>query len=188
MPEEDQTPPEPTDEADAGGTDAGATTETGQDPDVGDGQGSGGEPGQDENETAEQKLKRIARHHEAAAKKATAEADALRSDAEKLRGELDGLREAAGAHEGDLAAARKAVDDLSAQLSEATSTILRYVVGAETGLTLAQAKRLQGSTREELLADAAVIVKEFAVPGPAVTPNGGGPKVNMVEYMRNNVR
>lgn len=47
--------------------------------------------------------------------------------------------------------------------AEAEATALRFQVAAEKGLTPAQAKRLVGSTREELEADAAELAETFKV-------------------------
>lgn len=50
-------------------------------------------------------------------------------------------------------------------LTDAQSRALRLEVAAEKGLTPAQAKRLVGSTREELEADAAELLETFAPAG-----------------------
>lgn len=63
----------------------------------------------------------------------------------------------------DLAAQRKRAD-------EAETKALRLEVAAAKGLNAAQAKRLVGSTREELEQDADEILEAF----PAAAPSGGG--------------
>jgi len=56
--------------------------------------------------------------------------------------------------------------------ADAEARALRLEVAAEKGLTLAQAKRLVGSTKEELEADAAELLESFG----ASNGNGGGVK------------
>lgn len=87
---------------------------------------------------------------------------------DKDKSETDKLRD-------QLAAVTKERDD-------AMSASLRHQVAAEKGLTPAQAKRLVGSTREDLEADADEILEAFPVKGatpppstkPAADLKGGG--------------
>lgn len=74
------------------------------------------------------------------------------------KSDLDRLNERLAAHETELAAERQAR--------------WRAEVAAEKGLTAAQIKRLQGNTREELLADADDLLAAFpaAPPPPPGTP------------------
>ena len=51
------------------------------------------------------------------------------------------------------------VDDLTRTNTDLTATNLRLEVGYELGLPLSLAKRLQGGTREEMLADAEALVE-----------------------------
>ena len=63
---------------------------------------------------------------------------------------------------------KKQADDLAAQNQKLLSDILRRDVVAETGLPAVFADRLKGATKEEMLADAAEIMK--AIPQAKPTP------------------
>lgn len=77
--------------------------------------------------------------------------------------------EAANQTEAEKAAAKAAAAEERATQAELRA--LRLEVAAEKGLTPAQAKRLVGSTREELEADAAELLDTFKAGTPApVTP------------------
>lgn len=99
--------------------------------------------------------------------------DAERARAKELEKELAKFRKA----EQDKADADKSEAEKRAAAEEraakAELNVARLEVAAEKGLTPAQAKRLQGTTREELTADADQILIDFpgapgAPPGPAV--------------------
>lgn len=81
----------------------------------------------------------------------------------KVNSENKALRERATKAEQKAAS----VDDLTKENGGLKSTLLQLEVGYELGLPLAIAKRLQGSTREELLADAEALVELVA---PAKKP------------------
>ena len=72
------------------------------------------------------------------------------------------------------------MDELTQENGGLKATVLQLEVGYELGLPLAIAKRLQGSTREEMLADAESLVELVAPakkPGtrrPAEALRGGG--------------
>lgn len=72
------------------------------------------------------------------------------------------------------------VDELTQENGGLKATVLQLEVGYELGLPLAIAKRLQGSTREEMLADAEALVelvapaKKPATRRPAEDLRGGG--------------
>jgi len=113
------------------------------------------------------KWKALARKHEASAK----------SNADKAR-EFDRLSESQKSEQERLnervAAAERAA-------AEAETKALRYEVAAERGLTAAQAKRLTGATREEMLADADDLLESFGGAGkrppsqkPTENLRGGG--------------
>lgn len=55
----------------------------------------------------------------------------------------------------------------------ATIRALQYEVAAEVGIDLKLANRLQGATREELLADAEAFKPALGSPAPAAPPDGG---------------
>lgn len=62
--------------------------------------------------------------------------------------------------------------DLEKKLADSDHARLRAEVVAEKGLTPAQAKRLSGTTREELEADAADLLEAFPAPsGPGAPPS-----------------
>lgn len=83
--------------------------------------------------------------------------DAGRSDVEKLTARAE-------------AAERSA--------AEAGASLLRLQVATEKGLSVSQAKRLVGSSREELEADADELLAAFPAPGPAKPAGdiGQGPR------------
>lgn len=62
--------------------------------------------------------------------------------------------------------ATEALTTAEKRASEAEARALRLEVASEKGLTPAQAKRLVGSTREELEADAADLLENFKPPAP----------------------
>lgn len=112
--------------------------------------------------------------------------DAALGDAGKRA--LTAEREARRAAEAETAALRKqiedatktaeqrAADDLRAAQAEAAANgarALRYEVAAETGLPLALASRLTGSTREELAADAETL--KTLIPVGATPPRTPAP-------------
>jgi hypothetical protein len=99
----------------------------------------------------------------------------LNSEAENLRKRLNEAPKA---------------DDVQAKdskISELTNHTLRLEIGYELGLPLAVAKRLQGSTRDELIADAEELVEQFtpktppsSKPSPRLR-GGGSPAVEPEE-------
>lgn len=62
------------------------------------------------------------------------------------------------------------------RLSDAEAKLARYEVAAEAGLALKHAGRIQGKSRDEMLADAKSLADEFGKPAaePAPTPFDGG--------------
>ena len=65
---------------------------------------------------------------------------------------------------------RRKYEEQSATLAARELAVLRSEVAAERGLTLAQARRLIGSTREELEADADAFRAELPTPPPSPYP------------------
>ena len=94
----------------------------------------------------------------------------------KVNSENKALRERAAKAEQKAAG----VDELTQENGGLKATVLQLEVGYELGLPLAIAKRLQGSTREEMLADAETLVelvapaKKPATRRPAEALRGGG--------------
>jgi hypothetical protein len=84
----------------------------------------------------------------------------------KINSENKALRERATKAEEKAAS----VDDLQQQTSALGSENLRLKVGYELGLPLNLVNRLQGSTREELVADAEALVELVSPAKPAPTP------------------
>jgi len=108
-----------------------------------------------------------------AGKKALDEERKARRDAERAVAELQGkLKEL---DDKDKSETEKLADRLAAaekRADEADARVIRAEVAAAKGLTPAQAKRLTGSTREELEADAAELLETFAPRhGDADRPN-----------------
>lgn len=94
----------------------------------------------------------------------------------KVNSENKALRERATQAEKKAAS----VDELTQENGGLKATVLQLEVGYELGLPLAIAKRLQGSTKEEMLADAEALV-ELVAPTkrpptnrPTETLRGGG--------------
>ena len=83
------------------------------------------------------------------------------TDQERVVAERDSLREQ--------------YEQATATVAAKDATILRYEVAAEQGLTLAQARRLIGTTREELLADAEAFKAELPAPAAPEAPRNPRP-------------
>lgn len=124
-------------------------------------------------------------------KRALAEERAARREAEKQRKELEArlkelepmAAEAQKLKDAKKSEAEKLTEKLTAaerRAAEAEQRLLRAEVAAEKGLTAAQAKRLVGSSKEELEADADDLLASF---GP-VGPEGGGKKRAAPERLR----
>lgn len=142
-------------------------------PDEGEGGQQQGEPGQQQvGETDLDKLKRIARHHESG-----------RKDAEKATATAVAAQQAA---EAKLSEATDTIAALTQAKAAAELTALKYQVGADAGLTLRQAMRLNGSTAEELAADAATLLKDFAAPTAPAGTTGAAAPPDLLEFMRRN--
>lgn len=97
--------------------------------------------------------------------------DARDETAEKVE-EIQGkLREAQaeGDSTGKIAGLQKELDEAKDKASKAEGKLLKLEIGAEKGLTPKQAARLQGSTKEELEADADEILETFGVAKPGKT-------------------
>lgn len=94
---------------------------------------------------------------------------AVRTKLTATEGERDAARKAIadkeneGKSESDKVAARLA--DMEKQIADRDAKLLRSEVAAAKGLTPAQAKRLAGSTKEELESDADEILEAFPAPG-----------------------
>lgn len=71
---------------------------------------------------------------------------------------------------------RESVATLTKERDDSAAKVLRFEVASAKGLTAAQAKRLSGSTREELEADADELVEMFkgtgSTPPPSNKPTG----------------
>lgn len=113
-----------------------------------------------------EKWKEMARKQEARAKENARAAERLAALEEANKSESQKAAETA-------AAALKRAEDAEARA-------LRLEVAQAKGLSAAQAKRLQGSTREELDADADDLLETFKVPDPPTPPPGGKP----IEHLR----
>lgn len=103
------------------------------------------------------KWKAMARKHETEARKAQKELDDIRNAG---KSEIEKLTDRATKAEQDAA--------------RSGSLALRYEVAGEKGLSSSLAKRLHGSTREELEADADALLEEFGEKGNGDKPTPGG--------------
>lgn len=119
--------------------------------------------------------KHHARKHEATAKAApdAAELERLRAAETELN-----TRKAAEMSDVERVQAEKATAEADAatartEAAQATRKALLLEVAISKNLTATQAARLQGSTREELEADADALLKDFA-PAGAPAPRAGG--------------
>lgn len=156
---------------DGGGGDGGSSGKDGAAGGSGSDDGSGGTSSDTDDEVdagegtdlADQvaKWKALARKHEGNAKSNATAAKRLRELEDAGKSEIQRASERADT-------AEKERDDTRAQL-------LRLEVAGDKGLSLAQAKRLVGSTREELEADADALLKEFGETngGPRTAPATG---------------
>lgn len=109
-------------------------------------------------------------------KKANDEARNLRSrlkELEPLAQEAERLREANKTEQQKLADRAEAAEKRAQELE---SRALRLEVASEKGLNAAQAKRLVGSTREELEADADELLATFKPAEPSVPSLDLGPR------------
>lgn len=141
--------------------------------DGGDGQDTGGE--QQPTQQGEQPAPPWGSDEQFDPEKAWRLIQNLRGDLDKAKAEREGLKGKVDEHEQSklsetekLAAAR---DELKARAEAAEGQLLRMEVAAEKGLTPAQAKRLQGSSKEELEADADELVSMFAARSSAPPSN-----------------
>lgn len=107
----------------------------------------GGGGGETDWEAEATKWKALARKHETQAKENAGAATKLKELEDADKSEIDKLKEAAATEK------RRA--------DEAEARALRLEIAGEKGLTAAQAKRLVGSTREELEADADELLEAF---------------------------
>jgi hypothetical protein len=97
-----------------------------------------------------EKWKRMARKHEGRAKQAVADLEKAKADA-------------TSANQSDMDKLRQTVEALTKDLAQERHNAMVAEVAAARGLTPAQAKRLTGSSREEIEADADEIVEAFGI-------------------------
>lgn len=110
-----------------------------------------------------------------------------RRDAERRLAEVEAqLRELADKDKPELERLREQVTTLTAERDAAKGSLTRYEVALAKGLNASQAKRLVGSTQEELEADADELLETFGgstgkagttppgrTPEPHLSPRGG---------------
>jgi len=99
--------------------------------------------------------------------------------AKENRDALDKLRQMTSAGDSELADLRKRVESAEKRAEELEVKALRAEVAAAKGLTEAQAKRLRGSTREELLADAEDLLAAFGKADEEPEDDRRPPKENL---------
>jgi hypothetical protein len=109
-----------------------------------------------------------------AGKKALEAERAARRDADKqLRAVQEELKKLQDKDKSETDRLRDEVEQLKAQSAEGAAKALRAEVALSKGLSAAHAKRLVGTTREELEADADEILEAFPSPGGGATPPPG---------------
>lgn len=94
--------------------------------------------------------------------KANAEAKNLRKRVKELEQYEQMVREMEDAKKSEIEKATEKLTRAEQRAKEAEDKLMRLEVAMEKGLTPAQAKRLVGSTKEELLADADELLASFA--------------------------
>jgi hypothetical protein len=114
------------------------------------------------------------RPEDAAGKKALEQERTARREAEKANADLaKRLKEFEDADKSELEKATTAAAEAAKRAEEAELKALRLEVAGDKGLTPSQARRLVGSTKEELEADADQLLEDFAAnakPAPKVPP------------------
>lgn len=110
----------------------------------------------------------------------------LRAEAKRLRLERNELRDKTKAYEDrDKTEEQRRSDELAAstrRAEQAEARLLKYEVAAELGISQ-HASRLQGETREALVADAKALAKEFGI-----DPSGDGQRPNFSSGVRRPVQ
>ena len=109
-------------------------------------------------------------------RKANQEAKALRERVKELEQAEKRLQELEDAEKSQLDKANERITAAEKRAEEAETRAMRLQVAHDKGLTPAQAKRLSGSTLEELEHDADELVELFAPSKDREEPTGGGPK------------
>jgi hypothetical protein len=96
-------------------------------------------------------------------RKARTEAARYRAERDELKPHADKAKAEDDASKGDVEKAAERATKAEAALAEKTLEVLRLQVALDKGLTAHQAKRLVGSTKEELEDDADELVESFGV-------------------------
>ena len=99
------------------------------------------------------------------------ESASYRTQVRELQPMADKFREAEAANQTELEKATNRANELEASKTAAEQQAARYEVAMAKGLTLDQAKRLVGNTKEELEADADQLRKDLGLGDPG-QPNG----------------
>lgn len=115
-----------------------------------------------------------------AGKKALDEERKARREAEKRAKEFEArLKEIADRDKSETDKLRDQVATLTKERDELNLKVLRHEVAMTKGLTPAQAKRLAGSSREELEADADEILEAFPTQGGVTPPPSRKPAAEL---------
>lgn len=109
-------------------------------------------------------------------RKANQEAKALRERVKELEQAESRLQELEDAEKSQLDKATERITAAEKRAEEAETRALRLQIAHEKGLTPAQAKRLSGSSQEELEADADELLELFAPSKSREGSAGSGPK------------
>lgn len=98
------------------------------------------------------------------------------ADYDDLKAKAAKVDELEASKKSDLEKLTEQIEGLKKSQTETEARALRAEVATAKGLTAAQAKRLAGTTREELESDADEIIEAFPVaPSTETTPRGGPP-------------
>lgn len=103
-------------------------------------------------------------------RKVNAEAAALRKRLKELEPLAEKAQELEDANKSDTEKLTERLSAAEKRAAEAEAKLLRLEVAQEKGLTLAQAQRLVGTTKEELLADADELLSAFGATQPKTPP------------------
>lgn len=99
-------------------------------------------------------------------RKANSENQGLRTRLKELEEKAARLDELENANKSEQQRAQEAREAAEKRAHDAEQRLLRLEVATEKGLTPAQARRLVGTTREELEADADELLESFGTPTP----------------------
>jgi hypothetical protein len=99
----------------------------------------------------------------------------LKTAREELRLATEKVKSFEGASQTEIEKANNRIKELEGELTPTQLKAARYSVALDKGLTKAQARRLVGTTKDELLADADVLLADLKnAPKPGTAPSSEG--------------